>query len=65
MLPTFFTIVFLVEMSLALFPLVHSNGHTTNMVSAVLQDSRPTLYNYNDSCKSRGVCGLSNLTLIN
>jgi hypothetical protein len=39
----------------ASFPLVHGDGHDTNAVVTVSQDSRPTLYNYNDSCKSRGV----------
>jgi hypothetical protein len=36
-----FIIEFLVETSWALFPPVHGGGHTTNMVDAVLQDSRP------------------------
>jgi hypothetical protein len=45
--------------------LVHSGTRWrphTNAVDAVSQDSRPTQYNYNGSRKSRGVCGLSNLT---
>ena len=35
MLPTVFTIKLPIEMSWALFPLVHSGGHTTNMVGVI------------------------------
>jgi hypothetical protein len=38
-----------------LVPLVHGGGHDTNSDVTVLQDSRPTRYNYNGSRKSRGV----------
>jgi hypothetical protein len=39
----------------ASFPPVHDGGHNTNTVVTVSQDSRPIRYNYNGSCKSRGV----------
>jgi hypothetical protein len=41
--------------SWASFPLVHGGGRDTNVVVMVSQDSRPTWYNYNGSCKCRGV----------
>jgi hypothetical protein len=39
----------------ASFPPVHGGGRDTNSVVMVLQDSRPTRYNYNGSRKSQGV----------
>jgi hypothetical protein len=39
----------------ASFPLVHGGGRDTNAVVTVSQDSCPTQYNYNGSCKSQGV----------
>jgi hypothetical protein len=39
----------------ASFPPVHGGGRDTNAVVTVLQDSRPTRYNYNGSRKSREV----------
>jgi hypothetical protein len=53
---------FWLKMPRVSFPPVHGGGHDTNAVATVLQDSRPTRYNYNGSCKSRGVGGLSKLT---
>jgi hypothetical protein len=44
------------------FPPVHGGARDTNTVVTVLQDSRPTRYNYNGSRKRRGVGGLSKLT---
>jgi hypothetical protein len=41
--------------SWASFPLVHSGDRDTNVVVTILQDSHPTRYNYNGSCKTRGV----------
>jgi hypothetical protein len=41
--------------SRASFPPVHDGGRDTNTVVTVSQDSRTTWYNYNGSCKSRGV----------
>jgi hypothetical protein len=41
--------------AVGLVPLVHGGGRITNAVDTVSQDSRPTRYNYNDSCKSRHV----------
>jgi hypothetical protein len=38
------------------------NSRKSRGVVTVSQDSRPTRYNYNDSRKSRGLCGLSKLT---
>jgi hypothetical protein len=46
----------------ASFPPVHGGGRDTNAVVTVSQDCRPTRYNYNGLCKSRGVGGLSKLT---
>jgi hypothetical protein len=46
----------------ASFPPVHGGGRDTNAIVTVLQDSRPTRYNYNGSRKSRVVGGLSKLT---
>jgi hypothetical protein len=53
-LPTVFTIELPIKTSWASFPPVHGGGRITNVVDTVLQDSRPTRYNYNGSCKSRG-----------
>jgi hypothetical protein len=53
---------FQLKTSRASFPPVHGGGHDTNTVVTVLQDSRPTWYNYNGSRKSQGVGGLSKLT---
>jgi hypothetical protein len=50
------------KMSRASFPPVHGGGRDTNAVVMVSQDSRPTQYNYNGSCKSRGVVWFSKLT---
>jgi hypothetical protein len=46
----------------ASFPPVHDGGRDTNAVVTVSQDSCPTRYNYNGSCMSQGVGGLSKLT---
>ena len=40
-LPAVFTIKLLAEPSWALFPSVHSDGHTTNMVGVISQDYKP------------------------
>jgi hypothetical protein len=53
--PRVSTIELPAETSRALFPLVHGGGRDTNSVVTVSQDSHPTRYNYNHSCKSRGV----------
>ena len=55
MLTAVFTIELLAKTSRASFPSVHGGGHTTNTVGVVLQDSRPTWYNYNGSHKSSEV----------
>jgi hypothetical protein len=44
------------------FPPVHGGDRDTNVVVTVSQGSRTTRYNYNGSCKSRGVGRLSKLT---
>jgi hypothetical protein len=51
--------------SWASFPPVHGGGRDTDSIVMVSQDSRPTRYNYNDSRKSRGLCGFSKLTQLN
>jgi hypothetical protein len=48
--------------SRASFPTVHGGGRDTNVVVTVSQDSHPTRYNYNTSCKNRGVLWFSKLT---
>jgi hypothetical protein len=53
---------FRLKMPRASFPSVHSGGRDTNAVVTVLQDSRPTRYNFYGSRKSRGVGGLSKLS---
>jgi hypothetical protein len=62
MLPVVSTIELPTETPWASFPPVHGGGRDTNLVVAVLQDSRPTRYNYNGSRKSRGVVWFSKLT---
>ena len=42
MLPTIFTIKLPAKMPWALFPLVHGGGHTTNAVSVISQDYKPS-----------------------
>jgi YD repeat-containing protein len=50
-----FTIEILGETPRTSISPVHVGGRTTNLVDDVLQDSRPTWYNYNGSHKRGGV----------
>ena len=58
MLPVVFTIKILAKTPRALFPPVHSGGHTTTAVGVISQDYKPLRLNNNSARKHRVVRGM-------